>query len=208
MILPLFPLEIVVFPGEFVPLHIFEPRYKQLIGECRDDGITFGIPPVIEGRPAQFGTEIALNKILRTYDSGEMDIVTEGLQAFELHEYLPNLPGKPYAGGEVERLDNDSQSDSAMREQVAALFHELQRIARSSRRVDPDEADNLSFQLGHHVGFGTEEKVRLLSFPREIDRLTYLRDHLERAVPHLEEALKNQKKAGGNGHMKEFPRNN
>ena len=66
MFLAIFPLQLAIFPGEEVPLHIFEPRYKQLIVECRDEGITFGIPTHVNGRIARYGTEVRLKKILKT----------------------------------------------------------------------------------------------------------------------------------------------
>jgi hypothetical protein len=205
MFLPMFPLEIVVFPGEVVPLHIFEPRYKQLIGECRDEGITFGIAPVIEGRPAVFGTEIALTKIMRTYDTGEMDILTLGQHVFHLREFHATVPEKLYSAGDVDLIENHSESDAALRENVITLFHDLHKLLKSNRRVDPDEAANLSFHIGHHAGLDTADKVKMLSYAREVDRLAFLRDHLSAAIPRLAESMKTRKKAGGNGHFKDFP---
>ena len=80
--LPLFPLQLVVFPGEKLKLHIFEPRYKQLVGECRDEKMTFGLPAFFDGRVAEYGTEMRLLTIFKTYDDGRMDIMTEGVAAF------------------------------------------------------------------------------------------------------------------------------
>lgn len=206
MFLPLFPLELVVFPGEQVPLHIFEPRYRQLVGECREEGITFGIPPVIEGSPARYGTEIALTKVLRTYDSGELDILTQGLQVFRLVHFHQDVPEKLYSGGDVELVENEPHCPAEVQEQVLALFHELQEALKSGRTIDQTKHDNLSFQIAHHVGLGLAEKVRLLALPRESDRMAFLREHLIVAVPKLKEALQTRKKVGGNGHMQSFPK--
>ncbi|MGD1947779.1 MAG: LON peptidase substrate-binding domain-containing protein, partial [Croceivirga sp.] len=74
MKLPLFPLQSVFFPGETVPLHIFEERYKQLINDCREEAVTFGIPVYIDGT-VHFGTEVQLVEVVNTYETGEMDVV-------------------------------------------------------------------------------------------------------------------------------------
>lgn len=206
MFLPLFPLELVVFPGEHVPLKIFEPRYKQLIGECREEGITFGIPPVIEGNPARYGTEIALTKVLRTYESGELDILTQGIQVFRLETFVMEVPDKLYSGGNVEFIENNPHCEEELRNEVVSLFHELQAILKGELRVNTEQPENLSFLIAHHVGLGIPEKVRLLSFSREFDRMTYLREHLVAALPKIKEAVKTRKKIGGNGHMKNFPK--
>ncbi|MCL4691877.1 MAG: peptidase, partial [Candidatus Hydrogenedentes bacterium] len=99
--LPLFPLQLVVFPGEKLKLHIFEPRYKQLVGECQGEGITFGIPAYLEGRVAEFGTEMRLLNIFRTYENGEKDVLVEGVAAFQLLRFQRAIPDKLYSGGDV-----------------------------------------------------------------------------------------------------------
>ena len=78
--IPIFPLGIVVFPGEKLHLHIFEPRYKQLINECKESGKPFGIPTVISNRMNEMGTLVELKDIVQTYDNGEMDIKHRGSQ--------------------------------------------------------------------------------------------------------------------------------
>ncbi len=94
MFLAIFPLQLAIFPGEEVPLHIFEPRYKQLIAECRDEGITFGIPTHLNGRIARYGTEVRLKRILKTFDTGEMDIIVVGVRIFEVNEVQAEVSGK------------------------------------------------------------------------------------------------------------------
>ena len=84
--LPVFPLSLVAFPGERLNLHIFEPRYKQLIQDCQDEGKTFGIPAYIDDHLNEFGTEMELTSIEKVYEDGSMDIKTRGVQVFRVLE--------------------------------------------------------------------------------------------------------------------------
>ena len=86
--LALFPLQIVVFPGEAVNLHIFEPRYRELIKDCQEDGITFGIPTFQNGKVLDFGTEVELLSIEKRYPGGEMDIKTRARGIFQILDFL------------------------------------------------------------------------------------------------------------------------
>ncbi len=90
--LPLFPLQLVVFPGEKLNLHIFEPRYKQLIREVEQNGTTFGIPSYIDGKVMDVGTEIRLISVEKRYEDGQMDIRTEGMGLFRIIELYRVAP--------------------------------------------------------------------------------------------------------------------
>ncbi len=89
-LLPLFPLQIVAYPGESVNLHIFEPRYKQLINEVDAEGKTFGITPYISKKMMQFGTEMELLEIVNRKPNGELDIRTRGVGIYKLNEFFNN----------------------------------------------------------------------------------------------------------------------
>src|SRR5437762_2436263 len=99
--IPIFPLDIVVYPGEALNLHIFEPRYKQLIKECIAAQKPFGIPAVLERRIEQYGTVIEIVELVKEYDNGEMDIKTKGAQIFRVLEVIKELPEKLYSGAIV-----------------------------------------------------------------------------------------------------------
>ena len=96
--IPIFPLGIVVYPGEELNLHIFEPRYKQLINECHTDGRLFGIPAVIENCLQDFGTLVGIKEISRVHENGEMDIKTMGEKVFRILEVITEVPDKLYSG--------------------------------------------------------------------------------------------------------------
>ena len=99
--IPIFPLGIVVYPGEELNLHIFEPRYKQLITECYSENKLFGIPSVIDNRMQDYGTLMRIKEISKLHENGEMDIKTEGDQVFRILEVIKEIPGKLYSGAIV-----------------------------------------------------------------------------------------------------------
>ena len=106
-ILPYFPLSVFLFPGEDMPLHIFEPRYKQLIDDARTHGITFAIPFAIEQEIQEFGCEVRLKDVVAEKEDGNMVIVVESIAIVEISSYNSRLEGKLYAGGKVRRLPCD-----------------------------------------------------------------------------------------------------
>jgi len=104
IILPYFPLSIFLFPGEDIPLHIFEPRYKQLIEDARNLGITFAIPFVIEQDIQEFGCEVRLKEVVAEKPGGRMVIVVESVSLIQINSYHKKLEGKLYAGGSIHRI--------------------------------------------------------------------------------------------------------
>ena len=109
--LPIFPLQLVVYPREDLNLHIFEPRYKQLIKECEEEGKTFGLPAYIDGKVKEIGTELELVSIEKTYPKGEMDIKTRGVGLFKIIKRYRKAPGKLYGGADIERFDFTVEGD-------------------------------------------------------------------------------------------------
>src|SRR6059058_1873737 len=99
--IPIFPLGLVVYPGEHLNLHIFEPRYKQLIKECEAEKKPFGIPSIIDNQLQDFGTVVKITEITTVHDNGEMDIKTEGDKVFRVLEVIKEIPEKLYSGAIV-----------------------------------------------------------------------------------------------------------
>ena len=104
--IPIFPLGIVVFPNESLNLHIFEPRYKQMIQECMEQKKMFGIPTVIAQKIGELGTLVRIKEISKTYENGEMDIKTEGVTVFRILEMVKTIPDKLYSGAIVNYPEN------------------------------------------------------------------------------------------------------
>ena len=203
--LPLFPLQLVVFPGEKLKLHIFEPRYKQLLGECRDGNATFGLPAYLEGKLADYGTEMRLINIFKTYEDGEMDVLTEGTCAFHLEHFRRVVPEKMYSGGEVTPVENDSEAYAVTTAELARQYVRFHELLRSGYSRENFHAKNISFQLAHEVGLTIQQKVHMLSIPREAERQLMLIEHLHGVIPVLEGAEETRQRIKANGHFATLP---
>ena len=200
--LPLFPLKLVVFPGEKLNLHIFEPKYKQLIRECEQNGVTFGIPCYIDDNLSDFGTEIKLISVEKRYQNGEMDIKTEGLGVFKIHEFYNVAPKKLYSGADIQRVEADKKGDFHMNMVILELLTDLFQLLNIKKEIPENTAEFLTFDIAHHVGFSIEQEYEFICIPNEIDRQEYIRNHLTRLIPTVKEMERLRKKAQMNGHFK------
>ena len=200
MLLALFPLQLALFPGEEVPLHIFEPRYKQLIAECRDEQITFGIPAYLAGNIAIYGTEVELDRILKTDDSGEMDIVVRGLRVFKIVEFQKEVPGKLYSGAKVEYPENDPATVEATQRELIERFSDLMRLVRKDAApvLDKDEPD-LSYRIGAAAGLSIQQRIHMLSLSKESDRQQFLLEHVNKAIRAVRERSAAPGRVSSNG---------
>lgn len=202
MKLPLFPLQSIFFPGETVPLHIFEPRYKQLILDCRDEAITFGIP-VYMNNTMQFGVEVQLVEVVTTYDNHEMDVVCVARQVFKLQSFEQQLPNKLYAGGIVELLEYDYDADEGFKLDVYRKIKELYGIMELPFS-NPSLSTFNSFTLAHKMGLSFQQEYELLQIPKENDRLLFINKHLTNTIAVLGEVDRTRKTIELNGHFKNF----
>lgn len=202
MKLPLFPLQSVFFPGETVPLHIFEERYKQLIHDCRQEAITFGIPVFINNTIA-YGTEVQLAEVVTTYDNGEMDVVCVARQVFQILSFEQQMEGKLYAGGEVEFLDVENGTDEDLKTEVLEKLKTLYDLMDVPfAKIDPKQFN--SFTLAHKMGLSYEQEYELLQISMEIDRLLFIKKHLETTSTVLKEVNRTKSLIEMNGHFKNF----
>lgn len=176
--LALFPLRIVVFPGEIVSLHIFEPRYRQLIGESAESGTNFGIVTVVPGGASSIGTEMKLDRILRTDESGNLDVEVRGVRTIRLKSFQRDVKGKLYSGGQVTYTRNDPSVEPQIQDALVHLYNRLQVSVGSHHAITPPYPENLSFLIGHGVGLTQAEELQLLTMPVERDRQAYIFQHL------------------------------
>ncbi len=200
--LPLFPLGMVTFPGEQVNLHIFEPRYKQLIQECYDQGATFGISPFIERKLMPLGTEMELISIEKTYPNGEMDVKTRGLGIYKLEEFYPKVANKLYGAADVTRLEIDIESDFFVNEQIMGFVAELFEVLNIRKPIPTMDSDFNVYKLGHLVGFNIEQEYEFLTVRNEYERQIFMLKHLERLLPIVREMHRLQERARLNGHFR------
>ncbi len=202
MKLPLFPLQSVFFPGETVPLHIFEERYRQLINDCREEAITFGIPVYIDKR-IEYGTEVQLVEVVNTYEGGEMDVVCVARQVFKVVTFDNQLDDKLYAGGIVEFLESDNDAEEALRQDVLGKIRQLYQLMAVQLPEVPADKFN-SYAFAHKMGLSFEQEYALLQLTNETERLKYIKAHLEDTIAILKQINRTKTVIEMNGHFKNF----
>jgi len=202
MRIPLFPLQTVFFPGETVPLHIFEERYKALIQDCKNEAITFGIPVFINNVVA-YGTEVQLKEIVNTYADGAMDVVCVARQVFKVNTFDPQMDDKLYPGGEVAFLDPVQDSDPELVQKVLEACRELYRLMELPFGPIKLEVFN-SFTLAHKMGLSFQQEYQLLQLASESVRLQFLLDHLQQTIKVLGELNRTRERIELNGHFRNF----
>ncbi|MDT0608245.1 LON peptidase substrate-binding domain-containing protein [Croceitalea rosinachiae] len=202
MKLPMFPLQSVFFPGETVPLHIFEERYQQLIKDCREEAITFGIPVYIN-KKIEYGTEVQLVEVVNTYEGGEMDVVCVARQVFKIVTFDNEMDEKLYAGGEVKFLEANNDADESLREEVLEKIQELYDLMGVELPLVPSEKFN-SYAFAHKMGLSFDQEYELLQLTNETERLHYIRLHLESTITVLKQINNTKAVIEMNGHFKNF----
>jgi Lon protease-like protein len=197
-LLPLFPLRVVVFPRTPLPLHIFEERYKEMVGEAIRERLEFGIVLAKDNGIVNAGCTVMVKKILKKYEDGRLDILTQGVRRFEI---LGLNQEKAYLRGEVEFFDDDNSApaSSELREKALAEYRRL-REAGEPADYEPELGDHqLSFQLAQALKDMDFLNV-LLRSRSEAQRLEQLTEYLTRQVPKLRAAARVRKLAPLNGH--------
>ncbi len=200
--IPIFPLGIVVYPGEEVNLHIFEPRYKQLINECYKAGKPFGIPSVINNNLNELGTLVQISEITKTYDNGELDIKTKATTVFRILEEIKELPEKLYSGAIVSYPPNTEEGNRLLMQKVINGVRELHKLLKVSKSFIKPEGDMWSYDVAHHAGLSITEEYELLGLFNELQRQEYLKRHLTRVIPVVAEMESLKEKVKLNGHFK------
>ena len=178
--IPIFPLGIVVYPGERLNLHIFEPRYKQLIKECNDLGKPFGIPSVIENRIQDYGTVVRITEITTMHENGEMDIKTQGEKVFRILEVIKEIPEKLYSGAIVNYPVNHESGNAEVMRRVVNSIKELFKLLNVKKEFAKDEDQLNTYDLAHHVGFSLQEEYEFLNLLHERQRQEYLKRHRDK----------------------------
>ena len=202
ILMPVFPLGMVSFPGENLNLHIFEPRYRQLVNECFENGKTFGLPAFIEKKLMAVGTEMEILSIEKKYANGEMDIKTRGVGLFKIVDFYPVMENRLYAGADINRIEYDTDSSLLLNQQIYTYVHELFDVLSIDKPLPKLDADFNTYLIGHHVGFNIEQEYEFLKITAEEDRQYFMLSHLERLIPLVREMHRLQERAKLNGHFK------
>jgi ATP-dependent Lon protease len=198
--IPLFPLDIVLFPGQAAPLHIFEPRYREMSRYCIETTSPFGIVFVQEGKLADIGCSALIVKILKEYEDGRSDILTAGQSAFRL---LRTLDEKAYIEGDVEFLEEDftgvNPSVSAHVEELCDQCHQL-LYGEDAPRFETDGGISLAYHVASELPIEADTRQKLLEIRSEAERQRRLVAFLTDWYPQLQRREHVRGKAAGNGH--------
>lgn len=198
--IPLFPLNLVAFPGEQLNLHIFEPRYKQLLNDCLDRQMNFGIPSYVLNK-IDYGTEVEVVEVVKMYEDGRADISVQATQVFRVQDFINPWKDREYAGGRVECIEMDFHEDMELKLRMIDLCQELFSWLQMENRVPLDEETSV-FNVAHKIGLKLEEEYELLKLPREVDRQHFVINHLKNILPALERAEHAKERIRLNGHFK------
>jgi Lon protease-like protein len=197
---PLFPLGIVALPHELVPLHIFEPRYRTMIGECLDHGTEFGIVWAADDGQRPIGCAVEIAEVLERMEDGRLNILTRGTRPFRIVDERDDLP---YPAGTVEFLaDKDEATDAGTARSAHEAYNELVEQA-TDRTIDAEELDAMSaYQMAATVDFGLEAKQGLLDLRSENARLRLVARLFRAALKRLAFVERAQERARSNGKVR------
>lgn len=197
-LLALFPLEVVLFPGTPLPLHIFEPRYKEMIGECLEQKRQFGVIRAQESNLADVGCTAEILAVTKTYDDGRMDIVAEGRDRFELLEVNQE---RAFLRASVLLVQDEPERPSAAdRSRAIELHRQILTLANAQQDLPESEDAPLSYHLAGSLPLDLDFKQKLLSLRSEARRIQTVIEYFEGILPSLRRTITIRQKAGGNGH--------
>lgn len=201
--IPLFPLNMVLCPGETTALHIFEERYKEMIMTCLEDDRHFGIILFHESELKQTGCTAHIAEIIKKYPDGRMDILVKGVQRFQL---LSIDRRKSYLRGTVDYFaDEHDEVDLILRARVSAFHLHLLEMANAPETAGIYNQVKSSFLMAHSAGLELDDKQKLLELITENDRLRFLEKHLMLLIDKITHFEEVKKLIRANGHAKHFP---
>ena len=197
-LLPLFPLEVVLLPGTPLPLHIFEPRYKEMIGECRTNRAAFGVVRAVEDGIVEVGCTAEVMTVTKEYADGRLDLIAEGRSCFEV---LALNHERSFLRAEVLLVPDEPGAPSPEEKARAIEVHrEILSLAGAVQDISSADPATLSFHLAGSLPLDLDFKQKLLAMRTESDRIPALAVYLEGILPNLRRAARAREKAGGNGH--------
>jgi Lon protease-like protein len=199
---PLFPLSLVALPGEYVPLHIFEARYRTMIEHCLRAECEFGIVWLSDEELKEVGCACAIERVLERMEDGRLNILTRGTRPFRLLERQDHLP---YPAGSVEFLDDvqeDGGGEDALAQEARRAYAELVEAA-TDKEPEREELESMSaYAMAATVEFGLDAKQGLLELRSERARLRLLAQLLRAALTRLEVVSRAQERARSNGKVR------
>jgi Lon protease-like protein len=197
--LPLFPLGLVLLPGELVPLHIFEERYKLMIGECLEQEREFGIIWLSDDGLKEVGCAARIARVLERFDDGRLNILVEGTEPFRLTRRIEDLP---YPAGDVEPLPDDRETDEVALERARSRYADLVEEVTETR-PEPDALAALdAYGMAATLEVAPAAKQTLLELRSESVRLEQIEALFAEALRRIKMAERAAERASGNGHLR------
>lgn len=200
MLIPLFPLDLVLLPGVPLPLHIFEPRYKEMVKECLQEKKNFGLIRSHGEVLENIGCTAEILQVLKTYPDGKIDILTEGKQRFEV---LHLNQERSFLQAEVFFLEDEAHAaDPADITAALRLHGEIMQLAGAQAEQDREsDRKQLAYRLAGSLPFDPDFQQALLEMNSEAERMRAIISFFERILPVLQRNARAKRKAGGNGHV-------
>ena len=200
LLLPLFPLDVVLLPSAPLPLHVFEPRYKEMIGECLAENKRFGVVRAKDEGLADIGCTAEILNVTKKYPDGRMDIVTSGRRRFEIMELNQE---RSFLRAEVIYLDDEpGRATQEQIESAVKLHAELMGLAGAKPEGETEvDHSQLSYHLVSTLPLDLDFKQTLLTMKSESERMPAIVSYFEAILPTLRRTVKARKLAGGNGHV-------
>ena len=195
----LFPLNLVLVPGEQAPLHIFEPRYRELISECLDFGNDFGLLLEDDEGMREVGTRCKVVEVIDRFPDGRLNVVVEATERFQLLEVTD---GRAFRTAEIETLPDES--DTPLEDEVEEVLAAYARVVAAAEAELDDldlDADSVAYQIAARIDFGTEVKQGLLELRSERERVIKLAPMLNQAAEAVEREREIRTRAAGNGRV-------
>ncbi|GAA5039970.1 hypothetical protein GCM10011506_39900 [Marivirga lumbricoides] len=200
-ILPFFPLNLVAFPGQELNLHVFEPRYKELVRDCVANESNFAIPSYVKNK-IEYGTEMKLVNIAKEYSDGRFDIETKAINVLHVLNMQNPYKEKLYAAGDVEILTNVDNGDIILKEALFESLTELYKLVEIQKV--PLNTDFRVFDIAHQIGLSKDAEYDLLQLREERQRQRFLLDHLKVILPQLRDIQKSKELIKMNGHFRHY----
>ncbi|MBI3661702.1 MAG: LON peptidase substrate-binding domain-containing protein [Acidobacteria bacterium] len=198
--IPIFPLEVVLYPGIPLPLHIFEERYKLMVQECLEQRREFGVVLAREDGVEAVGCTATILQVVKQYPDGRMDILTTGQVPFQMTDVFDE---KPYLEASVEYLEDESEPEGPSLPQRLLKLYEQCYAVLHGRAPQMDGAPpgiSLAFLIASELPLELDYKQELLEIRSEAERQENLREKMETWLPELEQLDRMKRRAGGNGH--------
>ena len=198
--IPLFPLNVVLLPGAPLPLHIFEPRYREMVKNCLADKSEFGMLLALPKGVARVGCTAEIVEVVKRYSDGRMDILTAGRVPFRVVELFED---NPLLEGQVDYLeDRETRSDACVQRQLIELYEACHTLVFEDypKNMEGGPVEQLSYLVASTLPLDLLWKQQILELRSEQDRQERLLCYLREWAPHLQNNKVMRQRAGGNGH--------